>query len=597
LGESFEIHEFRSRVAAIVESLDATTPVAAIELLDVSPSRESAFVESAGAVANAARNIPGCNVYSVHKDVTAPASTSLSYLIYQDWQSREAFRSYWESQALKRFQSLFDSYLVTGPDLRFYFGWRQEQKASSNSPDDLWSSAFRLSWALSLFGAQQMVGLLGPSDTSKGFQALSRAAEGELNEPFRAAFRAGNVLQRGLLDIARDGLNGEIFDPARWMRIFSNIMLPSAAGPHDSLPRPFTSTPPAASPPKPSPVQQSSGATRSPASGSWGPMPQAPKAPKDGPAAGPAPGPQQPPIGESDISPDYPFPPHYCEVFGSRMHYIEQGAGQVILLLHGNPSWSYCWRNIIPHLRGLGRCIAPDLIGYGKSDKPDIEYQWFDHVRYLDQFIRKMGLKDIILVLHDQGSALGFHYAMRHENNVQAIAFFESLVRPFTWDNFSTPQFREIFKQFRTGDTGGLGWKLIVDQNIFIEQLLPQATGRPLSAIEMDYYRKPFKDPPSRLPIWRFPRQTAIGGEPKDVWDAVTEYSARLEASTLPKLMLYANPGALLTQEHVEWCKENFPNLKSVDIGPGLHFIEESSPHRIGREIAAWIRELRSHGG
>jgi haloalkane dehalogenase len=238
----------------------------------------------------------------------------------------------------------------------------------------------------------------------------------------------------------------------------------------------------------------------------------------------------------------------------------------------------------------LGRCIAPDLIGYGRSAKPNIEYRWFDHVRYLEGFIDTMGLRSMTLVLHDQGSGLGFHYAMRHEHNVKGIVFLEAIVRPYPWDKFSTPEFREIFRRFRSGGIGGEGWQLIVEQNMFIEQLLPQATGRPLTETEMNFYREPFRDPASRVPIWRFPRETPIGGEPKDVWDAVTAYSERLQRSELPKLMLYATPGALLTQEHVEWCQQNIKNLTSVHIGPGLHFLQESSPHRIGREIAAWYR-------
>lgn len=309
-----------------------------------------------------------------------------------------------------------------------------------------------------------------------------------------------------------------------------------------------------------------------------------------------SPAPEPPPITQpaaEAISPDYPFAPHYVDVLGSRMHYIEQGTGDPILLLHGNPTWSYTWRNIIPHLSPLGRCIAPDLIGYGRSDKPRIEYRWVDHVRYLEGFIQAMGLRDITLVLHDQGSGLGFHYAMRHESNVRAIAFFEAIVRPYPWEKFSTPEFREIFRRFRTGGVGGEGWQMLVEQNMFIEQLLPQAAGRPLTEQEMSFYREPFRDPGSRVPVWRFPRETPIGGEPPDVWQAVTTYSERLQASRLPKLMLYATPGALLTSEHVAWCQQNIRNLESVHLGAGSHFLQESSPHRIGREVAAWLHRLR----
>ena len=279
------------------------------------------------------------------------------------------------------------------------------------------------------------------------------------------------------------------------------------------------------------------------------------------------------------------------------MHYIEQGIGDPILLLHGNPTWSYIWRNIVPHLSPLGRCIAPDLIGYGRSDKPDIEYRWRDHVRYLEGFIEAMGLRNITLVLHDQGSGLGFHYAMRHEDNVRAIAFFEAIVKPYPWDQFSTPEFREIFRRFRTGGVGGEGWQLLVEQNMFIEQLLPQAAGRRLTEKEMGYYREPFRTPASRLPVWRFSLETPIGGEPPDVWQAVAAYSERLQSSPLPKLMLYATPGALLTAEHVAWCQQRIRSLESVHLGPGLHFLQESSPHRIGREVARWYRNLGDRNG
>lgn len=295
----------------------------------------------------------------------------------------------------------------------------------------------------------------------------------------------------------------------------------------------------------------------------------------------------------SGISAEFPYEGKYIEVHGSRMHYLEVGSGDPILILHGNPTWSYIWRNIIPHLEPLGRCIVPDLIGFGRSDKPEIQYHWSDHVHYLEGFIRRMGLQDITLVLHDQGSGLGFHYASRNESNVRALAFFEALIRPFAWDEFSLPEFRELFRKFRTGGEGGLGWQMIVEQNVFIEQLLPQAAGRPLSEKEMSFYREPFPDAASRLPIWRFPRETAIGGEPPDVWESVSAYSRWLQRTSLPKLLLYAEPGALITEEHRLWAQENILGLETVSLGPGAHFLQESSPDAIGRGIAGWLRRLR----
>lgn len=298
-----------------------------------------------------------------------------------------------------------------------------------------------------------------------------------------------------------------------------------------------------------------------------------------------------PPV-DGTISPDYPFAPNFVEVGDARIHYVKQGAGDPILLLHGNPTWSYIWRNIIPHLSSLGTCIAPDLVGYGRSTKLTKDVTWFDHARYLEGFIDALKLRNITLVLHDHGSGLGFHYAMRHQNNVKAIAFFEAIVRPFQWAEFSSPQFRALFEQFRTGGQGGLGWQMIVDRNVFIEQLLPQSAGRPLSDREMAFYREPFPDAKSRIPIWRFARETPIGGEPADVWNAVANYSRELRNSRIPKLMLYASPGALLTAEHVEWCQRNFPNITAFSLGQGLHFLQESSPHQIGLQIASWIGKL-----
>ena len=289
------------------------------------------------------------------------------------------------------------------------------------------------------------------------------------------------------------------------------------------------------------------------------------------------------------ISADFPYTSHYAEVQGSQIHYVEEGSGDPILFLHGNPTSSYLWRNIMPHLHAYGRCIAMDLIGMGKSDKPDLEYSFFDHVRYVEGFIEKLGLKNITLVIHDWGSALGFHYAMRNETNIKALAFMEAIMMPIpSWDVF--PQdFKQTFQAFRTPE---VGWDMIVNNHMFVEQILPGAVVRTLTEAEMDYYRAPYTDPPTRKPLWRWPNEIPIAGEPANVVAAVEEYNRQLQQSSLPKLLFCATPGALVPAPLVEWCQHHLPNLKVVDIGPGIHFIQEDNPQLIGTELANWYSSL-----
>jgi haloalkane dehalogenase len=289
------------------------------------------------------------------------------------------------------------------------------------------------------------------------------------------------------------------------------------------------------------------------------------------------------------ISADFPYESRFLEVHGANIHYIEKGAGDPILFLHGNPTSSYLWRNIIPHLTSVGRCIAIDLIGMGKSDKPDMEYRFFDHVKYVEGFIEKMRLENITLVIHDWGSGLGFHYAMHHESNVKGIAFMEAIIMSVpSWDWFPG-EMKGIFQAFRTPD---IGWDMIVNKNIFIEQILPGGAVRKLTEDEMNYYRSPFVDPASRRPVWQWPNEIPIGGEPRDVAEAVDNYSGKLQQSELPKLLFYATPGALLPQLVVDWCQQKLKKLSSVNIGQGLHYLQEDNPHLIGSEIANWYKTL-----
>lgn len=289
------------------------------------------------------------------------------------------------------------------------------------------------------------------------------------------------------------------------------------------------------------------------------------------------------------ISPDFPFAPNYIDVLGSKMHYVDEGSGDPILFLHGNPTSSYLWRNVIPYAAKAGRAIAVDNIGMGKSDKPELEYRFVDHARYIEGFIQALGLKNVTLVIHDWGSALGFHYAMRHQENIKGLAFLEAMLLPIPGWEALPEDFRMLLRQFRTPD---VGWELLVNQNIFIEQIVPHGVLRQLSDEEMNHYREPFKDPANRKPIWRWPNEIPLDGEPADVHEIITDYSQALQQSTLPKLLLYATPGGIVTEPVVQWAQHSLKNLKMVELGPGNHYLQEDYPHEIGTEFVNWYRQL-----
>ena len=279
------------------------------------------------------------------------------------------------------------------------------------------------------------------------------------------------------------------------------------------------------------------------------------------------------------------------DVHGSRMYYVEEGEGSPVLFLHGNPTSSYLWRNVIPHVSSGARCIAPDLIGMGRSDKPDIDYRFSDHARYLEGFIEALGLGDVVLVLHDWGSGLGFDWARRRADRVRGLAFMEAILAPVpSWDVFPEGA-RKMFQAFRTPE---VGWDLIAKQNVFVEQALPASVVRTLSDEEMDAYRAPFPDEASRKPVWRWPNEIPIEGEPADVAEAVGAYSAWLQETEVPKLLFAATPGALITAPVVEWARSALPNLEVVDLGEGIHYVQEDHPEEIGRGIARWLAELRA---
>lgn len=288
------------------------------------------------------------------------------------------------------------------------------------------------------------------------------------------------------------------------------------------------------------------------------------------------------------ISANFPFQSKYVEIDGSKIHYIDEGSGDPILFLHGNPTSSYLWRNIIPYLVPHGRCIALDLIGMGKSDKPDCDYRFFDHSKYVEGFIKKLELSNLTLVVHDWGSALGFHYAMRHENNMKGMAFMEALMRPAKWDDFPN-DFRMGFRLFRTP---GIGWLMISVMNMFVTQILPQAIVRKLSEEEKNYYAAPYKTVQSRKPVRQWPCEIPIEGKPADVHEVISNYNQKLQESEVPKLLFFATPGGIINSKTVDWCKQNLKNLQVVDIGEGIHFLQEDNPHVIGEELAKWYTEL-----
>ena len=283
-------------------------------------------------------------------------------------------------------------------------------------------------------------------------------------------------------------------------------------------------------------------------------------------------------------------------VLDSEMAYREAGPrdASAVLFLHGNPTSSYIWRNIIPHVAGVAHCIAPDLIGFGQSGKPDIAYRFEDHVRYLDAFIAKARIASAYLVAQDWGTALAFHLAERRPDFVRGLAFME-FIRPIpTWEEFvrGVPA-REIFRKFRTP---GEGEQLILEGNVFVERILPGGIVRKLTDGEMAVYRVPFPTPQSRRPTWRFPNELPIAGEPADVYAALEHAHAALAASIYPKLLFAADPGALISLALAEDFARKLRDCSLVKLGAGRHFLQEDHPEMIGKSVAAFIAQVEGRG-
>lgn len=285
------------------------------------------------------------------------------------------------------------------------------------------------------------------------------------------------------------------------------------------------------------------------------------------------------------------LPKKFTQVHGLRMAYTEMGHGDPIVFLHGNPTSSYLWRNILPGLADLGRCIAPDLIGMGDSDKlPDSgpgSYTFIEHRRYLDSLLEQLGVNEnVTLVIHDWGSGLGFDWANRHRDAIKGIAYMEALVRPASWEEW--PELiRPLFQGFRSE----AGESMVLDKNVFVEKVLPGSVLRGLTPEEMNVYRRPFMTPgEDRRPTLSWPRQIPLDGEPTEVVNIATDYSQWLEGSSIPKLFINAEPGALLTGGLRDYCR-NWPNQEEVTVR-GSHFIQEDSPVEITRALHDWASRL-----
>ena len=277
----------------------------------------------------------------------------------------------------------------------------------------------------------------------------------------------------------------------------------------------------------------------------------------------------------------------YKTVAGKQMAYHEVGEGNPVVFLHGNPTSSYLWRNIIPHVSTKARCIAPDLIGQGDSDKLDDvspgTYRFVDHREYLDGLLDQLDLGDqVTFVIHDWGSALGFDWAYRHQDRVAGIAYMEGIVTPILWENFDEGG-RRAFQGFRSP----AGEEMVIEKNIFVERVLPSAVLRGVTEEEMVVYREPFLDPQHRRPTLTWPTEIPIEGEPADVVAIVEEYAAWLATSDVPKLFVNADPGSNLTGPQREFSR-TWPNQTEVTVS-GAHFIQEDSPHEIGQAIADWL--------
>lgn len=292
------------------------------------------------------------------------------------------------------------------------------------------------------------------------------------------------------------------------------------------------------------------------------------------------------------LTDEFPFDSKFITIYGHKLHYIDVSNGDPILFLHGNPTSSYLWRNIIPYMSRLSRCVALDLIGFGKSERPDIDYRFVTHADYVNRFIEALNLKNITLVMHDWGNALGLYYGLHHLDNIKGFAMLEggSFFRPIPrMEDFYPIQAQSLFTTLRDPIQGP---ELMKNVNPFLSNMKKSVLGRELSDAALQMHQAPFLDPNSRKPMWTFPTQFPINGEPKDVFEIVNAYSPILQECRTPKILFHATPGCNTPPAIVEWAKSHMHHLTTIDIGAGYHFLPEDNPTLIGQELSKWYETL-----
>ena len=273
-------------------------------------------------------------------------------------------------------------------------------------------------------------------------------------------------------------------------------------------------------------------------------------------------------------------------VLGSHLAFVAGGHGDTVLFLHGNPTSSFLWRRVLPGVTGSARCVAVDLIGMGQSGKPHIDYRFADHAAYLEAFADQLGLRDVTVVGHDWGAVLGLDLLRRRPDVVGRIAVCEGHLRPFGRFEDMGPGAGELFARLRAP---GAGEHLVLQENFFIEQVLPGGMSRPLSRAEHDAYRAPFPAPRDRLPVLRWIQQIPVGGDPAEVDAVVRRNQAALLHGPAPRLLLHGDPGSVVGPAEVDWCRRESAGLEIVSVGAGTHFLPEDQPEAFSRALAAWL--------